>query len=230
MKVSIIITTYNYDIYVARAIRSCIQQSFPKSDFEIIVVNDSSKDSTKYILASYGNWIRVIENEKNMGLPYSRNQGIRNARGEYIVNLDADDFLHADFINICHLYMTFNKFDAVASDYFLIDQKEEIIGREDCLKRPIACGIMFRRKQMIELGMYDESLSVAEDLDFRARFDKKYNIHRINLPLYRYRMHKNNLTRDQEKNLEYIEIVARNNGITLDHSYQPAEIAKERKA
>ncbi|GAG23084.1 unnamed protein product, partial [marine sediment metagenome] len=48
MNISIIIPTFNYDKYVARAIRSCIEQSYPKSDFEIIIVNDGSKDSTKY--------------------------------------------------------------------------------------------------------------------------------------------------------------------------------------
>ena len=109
MKISIVIPTFNYDKYIARAIRSCLEQSLPKKDFEIVVVNDSSKDSTHYILESYGHWIRVLENRENRGLPYSRNKGIENAAGEFIVNLDADDYLHPDFLKIAFLHMKFNR-------------------------------------------------------------------------------------------------------------------------
>lgn len=129
MKISIIIPTFNYDKYIARAIRSCIEQSVPKTDFEIIIINDDSGDSTKYILESYGHWIQVIENSENKGLPYSRNRGIMSATGEYIVNLDADDYLHPDFLKICYLYMELNQSDAVATDYFLVDDNEKIIKR-----------------------------------------------------------------------------------------------------
>lgn len=227
MKVSIIIPTFNYDRYIARAIRSCIEQSFSGSDFEIIVINDSSKDSTKYILASYGHWIRVIENDENKGLPHSRNQGILNATGDFIVTLDADDYLHKDFLKICYLYMQFNGCDAVATDYYLVDDNEKIIRRVSAQEMPIACGIMFRKHQMLDVGLYDASLAIAEDVDFRLRFEKKFRMEQMNLPLYRYRMHKNNLTSDGEKNRKYLDMVRKKNFCVVSHNYPREALGDE---
>jgi glycosyltransferase involved in cell wall biosynthesis len=227
MKISIVIPTFNYDKYIARAIRSCIEQSFPKKDFEIIVVNDSSKDSTKYILASYGYWIRTLENRENRGLPYSRNKGIENAQGEFIVNLDADDYLHADFLKVLFLHMKFNRCDAVASDYYIVDDQEEIVCRMNVHEKSIACGIMFRRNQMDEIGLYDTALRVAEDVDFRMRFEKRFSIERINLPLYRYRLHKHNLTLDTQNNCRYLDMVSSKHGLSAVSNVYPMSELKE---
>ena len=229
MKISIIIPTFNYDKYIARAIRSCIGQSFPKKDFEIVVVNDSSKDSTKFILESYGSWIRVMENKENRGLPYSRNKGISNANGEFIVNLDADDYLHQEFLALCHLHMFFNKCDAVATDYFIVDDSEKIMRRLNVHEEPIACGIMFRREQMMDVGLYDAALRVAEDVDFRIRFERKYKIQRIDLPLYRYRVHKHNLTLDEMRNQRYLDKVGKKNRCEIKHSYMAPEFSNDRR-
>ena len=220
MIISIIIPTFNYDKYIARAIRSCVEQSFPKRDFEIIVINDSSKDSTRYILESYGHWIHVIENIENKGLPTCRNTGIMNANGEFIVNLDADDYIHKDFLNICYLTMRFNNYDAVATDYFLVDDNEIIIKRMSVQETPIACGIMFRKQQMIDVGLYDPELQIGEDVDFRIRFDKCYTVKRINLPLYRYRMHKSNSTSNGRTNKKFLDKVAKKNNCFIEHNYQ----------
>ena len=222
MKISIIIPTFDYDKYVARAIRSCIEQTFAKSDFEIVVVNDASKDSTRYILESYGYWINVIENETNMGLPFSRNKGIRNARGEFIVNLDADDYLHPDFLKVCYLSITLNNYDAVGTDYYLVDDNECVITRMNILDNAIACGIVYKKRHMEKIGLYDPSLRIGEDLDFRVRFDKEYSVKRINLPLYRYRMHKKNSTLDAGVNQEYLDLVGKKNECEVSHVY-PAE-------
>jgi len=222
MKISIVIPTFNYDKYIARAIRSCIEQSFDKKEFEIIVVNDSSKDSTRHILKSYGHWIQVVEHVENKGLPHSRNEGIKRAKGEFIVNLDADDYLHREFLNICSLYMNFNRCDAVATDYYLVDDNESILKRISVHEHPIACGIMFRKKQMVDVGLYDTAFHIGEDVDFRLRYDKKYRVESIALPLYRYRLHKDNLTSNKRTNRLYLDKVARKNACEIDHTY-PSE-------
>lgn len=222
MQISIVIPTFNYDKYIARAIRSCIEQSYSKKDFEIVVVNDSSKDATRYILESYGHWIKVIEHTENKGLPYSRNEGIKKAQGRFIVNLDADDYLHRDFLKICSLHMEFNQFDAVATDYFLVDDNERILERINVYEQPIACGIMFRKEQMIDIGLYDTEMHIGEDVDFRLRFEKKYQVKNIALPLYRYRLHKKNLTADKTRNQQYLSKVAKKNACQISHSY-PSE-------
>jgi hypothetical protein len=91
-----------------------------------------------------------------------------------------------------NLYM-----DAVACDYLTVDEREEVLGRNDCLEDPIACGIMFRAEQLIDIGLYDESFLLHEERDLRFRFLEKYSIHRIELPLYRYRRHDKNITNDK---------------------------------
>ena len=57
---------------------------------------------------------------------------------------------------------------------------------------------MFRAHQYKEIGLYDESFLRHEDKDLRERFEKKFKIHRIEMPLYRYRRHKDNITNDKE--------------------------------
>jgi hypothetical protein len=64
------------------------------------------------------------------------------------------------------------------------------------MKEPIACGIMFRTEQLIDIGLYDESFLRHEDRDLRLRFLDRYTIHHVPLPLYRYRRHDDNITND----------------------------------
>lgn len=227
VKVSVIIPAFNYDRYIARAIRSCIEQTIPTDRFEIVVINDSSDDATRYILESYGHWIKVLENKTQKGLPYCRNHGINVASGEYIVNLDADDYLHPDFLKVCFLYLEFNTCDAVATDYFIVDDNETIVERIDVQSTPIACGIMFRKHQMVDVGLYDTDLHIGEDVDFRLRFEKKYTIDRINLPLYRYRKHGANLTSDPVTNREYLDRVERKHDCKIGDNCYPAESDEE---
>ena len=87
--------------------------------------------------------------------------------------------------------------DAAACDYLLIDDDENVLGRRNCMDHPIGCGIMFRTDHLIDIGLYDDSFLMHEDRDLRARFMKKYSIHRVELPLYRYRRHQDNMTNDK---------------------------------
>lgn len=93
---SIIICAYNIEEYISRAINSVLEQDF--DDYELLLVNDGSKDKTLSILKKYANMnkdkIKLIDNEKNLGLGKSRNIAIEKARGEYIVHLDGDDTLY----------------------------------------------------------------------------------------------------------------------------------------
>jgi len=102
------------------------------------------------------------------------------------------------------LFLDFNpEWDAVACDYWLVDDDENVAGRNSCADMPIACGIMFRKERLIEAGMYDENFEMWEEKDLRIRFLKKYNINRLEIPLYRYRQHENNMTKDAEKDLKH---------------------------
>jgi len=92
-KFSVIISAYNIENYIQRAINSVLEQTF--TDYELIIVNDASKDSTLEKIKEYNDpRITIIENEKNIGLGAVRNKGIAIAKGEYIVHLDGDDSLY----------------------------------------------------------------------------------------------------------------------------------------
>lgn len=89
---SIIISAYNIEKYIKRAIDSVLEQTF--TNYELIVVNDCSKDSTLEKIKEYDDSrIVIINNERNRGLGAVRNIGIEKATGEYIVHLDGDDTL-----------------------------------------------------------------------------------------------------------------------------------------
>jgi len=199
MKVSVIVATYNCERYISRAIRSLIEQSFPKQDYEIIVVDDGSTDHTLQILESFGVRIKVITLGKHKGLPYACNDGIKKALSRFVVRVDADDYVHEDLLRVEYLYLAQNEhLDAVACDYYIVDESEKVIARKNAGTDPIACGIMFRKDNLVAIGLYDENFLMLEDADLRIRYSQKFNIYRIELPLYRYRMHESNITKNKE--------------------------------
>lgn len=204
--VSLIITTYNYAQYVERAIRSALDQSLPQDHFEIIVVNDNSTDHTASVLENYSNDVRVFNLSENMGLAGARNFGIKKAKGQFVVFLDADDYIHKEMLRMQKVFLEENnKLDAVSVDYYLVDERGKHIEHVSSQDKPIACGIMFRKDFLFNIGLYDEDFRAREEEDLRIRWNNKYNIHNIILPLYRYRMHGNNLTKNSNEMGKHLE-------------------------
>ncbi len=199
-KVSVIIPVFNQEKYIGRCLRSIIKQSLSSNLFEVIVIDDSSKDKSMAIIKKFSKNIKIFTNDSNKGLPYTLNKAIKIADGSFIVRLDADDYVNEFFLQYLRDFLVANNnIDAIATDYLKVDDRENIISRNNCLKDPIACGIMFRIEQLIEIGLYDETFLSREEQDLRARFEKRYKIHRLELPLYRYRRHKNNMTNDNSR-------------------------------
>jgi len=86
---SIVITTFNRELSVIRCIESCVKQSF--KDFEILLVDDCSSDSTIDLVNSKNyNQLRIISHKKNMGNSAARHNGSLNAKGQWIINIDSD--------------------------------------------------------------------------------------------------------------------------------------------
>lgn len=213
--VTILIVAYNQEKYIGRCIRSSLNQTLPRSDYEIVVVNDASTDRTRYALELFESEIRILNNPEQLGLAASLNQGIRMARGQFLVRLDADDYVHREYLNVLSLYLKLNsEFDAVACDYYLVDDHENVMERKNCLEDSIACGVMFRMEQLIDIGLYDEQFLSCEDEDLRIRFLKKYSIERVNLPLYRYRRHENNMTNNLSHMETYRKILEQKHGLS----------------
>ena len=97
VKISVIMSVYNGEEYLAEAIDSVLGQSF--SDFELIVINDCSTDGTSEILCKYASLdarVKVHTNEVNLRLPSSLNKAISLAEGKYIARMDADDICLPD--------------------------------------------------------------------------------------------------------------------------------------
>ena len=211
--ISVIIPAFNEERHIGRAIRSILNQSVPSDIYEVIVVNDASKDRTDYATHLFSDEITVLQNETSLGLPGSLNRGIKMARGKYIVRLDADDYVRSDYLFILNQFLEDNtNWDAVACDYLLVDDEEKIIRRCNCSEEPIGCGIMFRTDHLIDVGLYDDQFLMHEDKDLRARFIEKYEIHRVAMPLYRYRQHEGNMTNNaKESNFFEKQLNAKHN-------------------
>jgi glycosyltransferase involved in cell wall biosynthesis len=213
MKVTVIVAVHNGEFHIGRAVRSLLEQTMPRNDFEILVVNDGSTDNTARVLESFGSWIRVINLEKQIGLPAACNVGIRNAHSRFVVRVDADDYVHEDLLRIEYLFLAMNpRYDAVCCDYTVVNDREEVVQRVDSEQTPIACGIMFRLDSLISIGLYDEQFLQHEDLDLRIRFLQKHSIKHIELPLYRYRKHSQNMTNNKEKQSYYFELLEKKHG------------------
>jgi glycosyltransferase involved in cell wall biosynthesis len=196
--ISVLVPAYNAERFIGRAIRSVLNQTVPDRQHEVIAVDDASTDRTAYALELFKDEIEILYNDKKLGLPASLNRAIRAARGKYVVRVDADDYVSHDYLYILQRFLEDNTYmDAVACDYLLVDDSENVIERRNCMEHPIGCGIMFRTDHLIEIGSYDDNFLMHEDRDLRVRFLKKYAIHRIELPLYRYRRHKDNMTNDR---------------------------------
>ena len=124
--VSIIIPCYNAEKYISEAINSCLCQTY--KNIETIIVNDGSKDKSLNIIKIFRDKIVLIDQE-NKGGSAARNTGLRNASGEFIKFLDADDFLENDIIEkqVSH----FKKFGSderviVFGDINMVDEKGDI--------------------------------------------------------------------------------------------------------
>jgi glycosyltransferase involved in cell wall biosynthesis len=97
--ISVIIPVYNGEAFIARAVDSALAQDF--SDFEVIVVDDGSTDSTGLILSKYGDKIRLLRQD-NRGQPAALNRAATIAHGEYLAFLDADDRWREDKLTLTH--------------------------------------------------------------------------------------------------------------------------------
>lgn len=106
-KVSIIIPTYNVERYIEECIESVLNQSY--TNIEVIIIDDGSTDSTKYLLKDYEDRTEITYNQRNQGQGVVRNQGVRQATGSYILFVDADDWIEPFMVS--ELVQTFEKAD-----------------------------------------------------------------------------------------------------------------------
>tara|TARA_B100000035_G_C21019726_1_gene563496 strand:- start:1050 stop:1709 length:660 start_codon:yes stop_codon:yes gene_type:complete len=202
-KVSVIVCTFNQGKWLKKCLDSLINQKFfLKRDYEVILIDDASKDLTKTILKKYkkNKNIKVFRNKKNLGLPKSLNIGLNKSINKYIVRVDADDFVEKKFLKLSREFLQKNdKYQAVAVDYNKVDNENFLISKENCKKKEIACGVMFLKRCLDEIGHYNENFKMREGHELKKRFLLKYKIGRLPKPLYNYRQHAKNRTKNKKK-------------------------------
>lgn len=201
--ISVIVCAYNHGKWIERCIRSLNhQQHIGKDEFEIIVINDASTDMTGDVLDNLSDIsnLKIINNDINIGLPQSLNKAIRAALGRYIVRVDSDDYVMRLFLYLTRLFLDMNRdYQAVAVDYVLVDEFERLIRRVNCFNEEIACGVMFRKECLFDIGLYDEAFRMREGHELMKRFLGKFEMARLEFPLYKYRKHNNNRTNNKDE-------------------------------
>lgn len=214
--VSAIIPTYNYARFVGRAIDSVLAQTY--EPIECIVVDDGSTDDTPATLARYGDRIVGIRQE-NRGLSGARNTGIEKAKGEYLALLDADDWWEPNKIaEQVNFLRARPEIDAVGCAMRDVDQEgttvaycyrpnptgDRVRDLQDIARRHLwiggsASGILLKKSVFDQVGLFDETLSAAEDWDMWLRIVDKYRIGNLPLVLINRRVHGSGVFRNVER-------------------------------
>ncbi len=219
-KVTVAICCYKQKEWLHRCLRSLCNQTLPKNKFEVIVVDDDPTDSGLEDIvenaAAYIN-IRLLKNKQNLGLPGSLNKILRKSLGQYFVRVDADDYVSKHYLYMLSTFLdmnsgprvmdTKNNYQAVACDYFKVDDTGKLLSRHSSEQEMIACGIMFTYESLCAIGLYNEEFKMREGHDLLRRYKERFNLYNLPLPLYKYRMHENNRTKDEVRK-EYDELIA----------------------
>jgi glycosyltransferase involved in cell wall biosynthesis len=209
--VSVVIPTYNRAGLVVEAVQSVLNQTYGR--MEIIVVDDGSTDNTREILKEYEGKIRYVYQERSERSE-ARNEGFRHSEGEYIAFLDSDDlWLPMKIAKQVQVLSRRADVGLVYTDVDLIDEHGNPYAGKLCWDEPVRkvlyedlmthnvvtgslSAIMVRRECLDRVGVFDESMSICEDLDLYRRIARHYNFHKINLPLARIRIHGDSTQRD----------------------------------
>jgi len=197
MKVSIIITVFNFEDLADKAIQSVLAQNFPKEEREVIVVDDGSTDGTAAVLDKYSKDIKIVS-QTNQGAVKAANAGLKIASGEYVIKLDGDDRFERGILKELSSALDNDpSIDYVYSDYYEEMGGERKLVSPENIFETIAGGVMFRRKKMIEAGYYDERAFFPEYALLLKNPD--WRGFQIKKPFYVYCRRNESLTGDQRR-------------------------------
>lgn len=204
--VSIVLPVYNGEKYLRESLDSILAQTM--EDWELIAVDDCSKDATPQILADYAasdSRIRVMRNAENQRLPRSLNIGFAEARGEFLTwtsddNAYAPEALH-EMVSYLRRFPEHVMVNAAMEILYMPEGRLEKSEQFDAdpwkmfVQNRIGACFLYRRKVLEEIGGYDPEMFLLEDYDYWLRIMIRYGrIAHIKKTLYRYRMHEGSLT------------------------------------
>lgn len=199
--VSVVIASYNMAQYLPLAVRSVLAQTY--RNIEVHVVDDGSTDTTKKIVSEFEDDIRFNYHwQSNQGQASAKNRGVREARGEYIAFLDADDMWVPRKLEMqVPLLERAERIGVVYSPFTCMDAEGKPLrtpGRR-CHRGRISGLLLIdnfigfntsvvRRQCFEELGMFDESLPMGIDYDLWLRFSTRYEFDFVEEPTMYYRV------------------------------------------
>ena len=211
-KVSVIIPTFNRAQSVGKAINSVLKQTY--LDFETIVVDDGSTDSTRITVDSYGDSVKYLY-QANSGPGSARNIGISNSTGEYIAFLDSDDFFgEQNLQKKVSILEEQSQIGWIYSDWQFVEGNflEKGSVQHDYSKKQLSGNIfaelfykrnfitpstvIVRRSVLDHVGYFDPLIPSQEEYDLWLRISAKYSVHYINETLVFRTIHSKMLSSD----------------------------------
>ncbi|ALJ01465.1 glycosyl transferase family 2 [Rufibacter tibetensis] len=230
--VSVVIPCYNHGNYLLEAFESIWRQDYPA--IEIIVVDDGSKDNTRQIAQAIEGIIYI--HQENQGLSAARNTGIKHAKGQFLVFLDADDWLLPGAISINAAYLKQNSELAFVSGAHDKVFEREGFSKEEIWEVPsnhyqqllqgnyigMHATVMYNRWVFDEF-LYNTSLRTCEDYDLYLNIARKYPIAHHTQKIAAYRLHSSNMSGNIPKMLSSVLMV-------LDRQQNVLTSAPERAA
>lgn len=199
-RVTVLMPVYNGERYLREAMESILQQTF--DDFEFLIINDGSTDSTANIVGSYSDKrIKLIHNDGNQGLVASLNKGLALARGEFIARMDADDISRSERLALQVRFMDANPLVGVCGSWVQFFPKSNSkIWKLPESSEEIRCwqfhsvgvahpSVMLRRQLFMEHELvYDEHYRHIEDFELWGRAIRIMDFANIQKVLLNYRI------------------------------------------
>lgn len=201
-KITVYTCAYNAEKYIERAMGSVSSQKI-FGNCEYIIIDDFSNDDTPRLAAKFSSLyrnVRFIRNEKNIGLASSSNRALKYARGEYIIRLDADDFLiNNSALDVLSNEIESRKLDAVYPNHYLGSMQKVEQGN---VNHHIG-GTIFKTSAINHLK-FTEELRGHDSLDVFLRAKSLLKIGYLNKAVFFYRQHEDSLSKN---NLEARELI-----------------------
>lgn len=219
-QVTVIIPAYNAMNYLSETVSSVLKQTF--TDFEVLIINDGSTDSIVTWASEITEERVHLISQENQGLPGARNTGIRYAQGEYIALLDADDLWEPTKLE--KQVQCFQQNPDVGVVYtwtLLIDEYGKPTGRifasqaqgnvwKELLETDVisnGSSAIVRRECFETVGVFDRTLTSAEDLDMWLRIAAHYSFAVIKEPLTLYRQYSSSMSKNRQRMFQNLRTV-----------------------
>ncbi len=225
-QVTVYILNYNYGKYISKAIESVLAQTY--KDIELIIIDDGSTDHSIDIIKRYAEFATIVQ-QSNIGLVKSILKAFSMANGEYVMRLDADDWLLEGCIEELVKKITLDRSAAlVFPDYYEVDEFGQIIRqikRHDftnnvtLLDQPAhgACTLI-RKEYYFAVGGHDDSLMCQDGVDIWLSLTERYQVVNVSKPLFYYRKHGQSLTTDEGRILSTKSDIYRKHAIKRGYS------------